>query len=72
MNKDLANKLSKLKQEELCLKRNIDINYYDKKTRIMLFQRQQVIQNEIKKLDFKLKIERELENANNNSIKPNN
>ena len=72
MSNDLSDKLTKLKQEELCLRKNIDINYYDRKIRIMLFKRQQVIQAEIKKLEFKQKLERELENANNNTIKPNN
>lgn len=72
MSNDLIEKLNKLKKEESCLKRNIDTNFFDKKTRIFLFDRQQQLQKEIQKINFKLNIEREIQNANNNSNKPNN
>lgn len=72
MSNELLDRLTKLKLEESCLKRNIDTNFFDKKTRMFLFNKHKQVQKEIQKINFKLNIERKIQNANNNSNKPNN
>lgn len=62
MNNLLIEKLSKLTLERNSLKRNIDRNYYNKKVRARLFDRLNVVDNEIKKIKFMLRFRRENEN----------
>lgn len=64
MNKELINQLSKLLLEESSLKRHIDRNYYNVEVRGKLFMRLKVVQNEIQKVKFKIKLEREKKNEN--------
>ena len=62
MNNELINQLSKLKLEETALKRNIDKNYYNKNIRNKLFLRLKEVTNEINRLKFKIRLEREKNN----------
>ena len=63
MNNDkLIEELSKLKLEEASLKRNLDVKYCDKKTRTFLFNRIKEIKKEIEKVNFKLRVERKMNN----------
>lgn len=62
MNDRLIEKLSKLTLERSSLKRNIDRNYYNKKVRARLFDRLNVVDNEIKRIKFMLRFRRKYEN----------
>lgn len=64
MNNELINQLSKLTLEEMALKRNIDRNYYNVEIRTNLFKRLQEVQTEIKKVKFKIRLEKEKRNDN--------
>lgn len=64
MNNELINQLSKLTLEEMALKRNIDRNYYNVEVRTSLFKRLQEVQTEIKKVKFKIRLEKEKKNEN--------
>lgn len=64
MNNELINQLSKLKLEETALKRHIDRNYYNTEMRTRLFARLKEVQNEEKKIKFKLRFERMKKNEN--------
>lgn len=59
MNNELINQLSKLKLEETALKRHIDRNYYNVETRTKLFMRLKDVQNEIGRVKFKIRLEKE-------------
>ena len=59
MNNELINQLSKLKLEESALKRNIYRNYYNKEVRSKLFARLKEVTNEINRIKFKLRLEKE-------------
>ena len=72
MSVELIDKLCKLKAEESCLKKNIDSNCYDINVRRRLFAKQQKVEKEIKKVNFMLHLEKEMQNANNNTNKSNN
>lgn len=72
MSKELISKLSKLEAERNFVLRQLDIYYYDKKQRQTNFNRLKEIDNEISKAKFRLKAEKEIKNANNNTNKPNN
>lgn len=61
-NDKLIDKLSKLKLEESCLKRNIDRNYRNLKIRTRLFERLKEVQFEIKQTKFKIRFEKEMKN----------
>lgn len=61
-NNELIDVLSKLQLEEKSLKRNLDINYCDEKTRTKLFTRIKEIKKEMDKINFKLRIEKEIRN----------
>ncbi len=67
MNNELINQLSKLTLEEKALKRNIDRNYYNVKVRKRLFFRLKEVDNEINRVKFKIRLEREKKNGNNNT-----
>ena len=67
MNNELINQLSKLTEEEKALKRNIDRNYYNVKVRKRLFFRLKEVDNEINRVKFKIRLEREKKNGNNNT-----
>lgn len=67
MNNELVNQLSKLTLEEKALKRNLNRNYYNIKTRNKLFNELELIDKEIKKVKFKIRLEREKKNGNNNT-----
>lgn len=58
MNNELEIKLSKLNIEEKALKRHIDRNYYNLEVRTKLFERLKIVENEIKRINFKLMLER--------------
>ena len=60
MNDKLIDQLSKLKLEETSIKRNLDRYYRDENTRTRLFYRLKEIQKEIKVVEFKLRIEKEM------------
>lgn len=62
MNNELINQLSKLTLEAMALKRNIDRNYYNAEIRSNLFNRLQEVQEEIKKVKFKIRLEKEKRN----------
>lgn len=67
MNNELINQLSKLTLEEKALKRNIDRNYYNAKVRKRLFFRLKEVDNEINRVKFKIRLEREKKNGDNNT-----
>lgn len=59
MNNELINQLSKLTLEESALKRHIDRNYYNLEMRTKLFIRLKDVRNEIEKVKFKIRLEKE-------------
>ena len=59
MNNGLINQLSKLNLEYSALKRNLDRNYYNRKTRDIIYKRMKEVNNEIQKIKFKIRLERE-------------
>ena len=59
MNNELINQLSKLTLEQSALKRNIDRNYYNVPVRKRLFNRLRYVNEEIKKVKFKIRMEKE-------------
>ena len=61
-NNELIDILSKLHLEEASLKRNLDIKYCDEKTRTKLFKRLKEIKKEIEKINFKLRVKKEIKN----------
>lgn len=67
MSKELISELSTLEAERNFILRQLDIYYYDKKKRQINFERLKEIDNELLKVKFKLKAEKELKNANNNT-----
>lgn len=62
MNNELINQLSKLSLEKSALKRNIDRNYYNYNARNRLFLRLKEVDNEIKRVKFKIRLEKEKKN----------
>jgi hypothetical protein len=64
---DIIEKLSILKLEEVFLKRSLDTYYNNEKARTMAFNRLKKVKKEIDKLNFKLRIEKEINNENNNT-----
>ena len=62
MSNELINKLSKLKLERGCIKRNIDTNYKNIKIKKELFERLKDVDKEIEKTKFKLRLEKEMKN----------
>lgn len=62
MNNNLIDKLSKLKLEETCVKRNLDRYYRDANKRKRLFARLKEVQKEISSTKFKIRLEREMKN----------
>lgn len=58
MNNELISKLSQLTLEERSLKRHIDRNYYNVKVRTKLFARLSIVEEEIKKVKFKIRLEK--------------
>lgn len=59
MNNELINQLSKLTLEEKALKRNLNRNYYNIKTRNKLFNELDSVNKEINRVKFKIRLERE-------------
>ena len=57
MDNELIKQLSKLETERMALKRNINSNYYNKAIRKSLFFRLCEVNEEIKKVKFKLRLE---------------
>jgi len=64
MNNELINQLSKLELEKKAIKRNLNKNYYNASIRNKLFLDLDAIDNEIKKVKFKIRLERERNNDN--------
>lgn len=62
MNNDLINKLTMLDLEKKCLKRELDVSWYDRKKRQRSFDRMEEINKEIKYIKFKLELERKKRN----------
>lgn len=60
MNNELIDKLSKLKLEESCLKRNLDMNYLDLELRTKIFKRIKENKKEIELVKFKIRLEKEM------------
>ena len=67
MSKQLIAELSQLKLERDYLLRQIDLYYHDKSKRHHYFELLKSIDKNIEILKFKLKMEKELKNANNNT-----
>ena len=63
MSNELISKLSKLNLEKNSLKRNIEINYKNTKIKAELFDRLKVVNKEIEKVKFKLRLEKEMKNG---------
>lgn len=59
---ELIEELSKLTLQEKSLKRNLDVCYYDSKKREKLFKEIDETKNKIKKIKFKIRLEREIKN----------
>lgn len=73
MKNKLIMELSELDTQRKYILRQIDINYYDKEKRNFCFNKLKSIDNEIKKVKFKLKIEKRIKNdKNSDSNKSNN
>lgn len=66
MNDININNLSNLKMEERCLKRMLDLNYYKKEARDKHFARLLEVQKEIRKLKFKIRLERQMKKEGDN------
>lgn len=62
VNNKLIEKLSSLKLAESAIKRNLDRNYYNLKLRSKLFKELKQIQNEIERVKFKIRLEKEKKN----------
>lgn len=68
MNKTYLIKLDELKKCKRMLTKQINIFFVRNKTRDYLFEQLNEVNNEIKKLEFKIRMERELKkNENSNS-----
>lgn len=67
MEKELVRQITKLKNEEHELKRILDANYPILEVRIKTFGKIKEIKKEINRLEFRLKLERKLNDANNNT-----
>ncbi len=59
---ELIEELSKLTLQEKSLKRNLDVCYYDSKKREKLFKEIDEVKKKIKKIKFKIRLEREMKN----------
>jgi len=59
---ELIDKLSRLKLEEISLKRSLDIYYRDEKARTRVFNKIKKIKKEIAQINFKLSLEKEMNN----------
>ncbi len=68
-NDKLINKLAMLLAEEKSIIRNLNTYYVDKNRRCGLFKKLKKVQNDIQKVKFKLRIEREIrkDDKNNNT-----
>lgn len=64
MDNELIKQLSKLESEKMALKRNINSNYYNKTIRKSLFFRLCEVNEEIKRVKFKLRLEKEEKDEN--------
>lgn len=62
MRNTLLEELTDLQLREKQLKRNLDLKYYDEEKRQYYFEQLELTQKEIKKIKFKLNVERELKN----------
>lgn len=62
MKDDLLGKLTILSLEEKTIRRNLDSKCFNRWQRKKLFQKLEEVQKEIKKVKFKLRMERELKN----------
>ena len=60
MEKELVRQITKLKNEEHELKRILDANYHIVEIRIKTFDKIKEIKKEIKRLEFRLTLERKL------------
>lgn len=67
MNNELIDRLTQLDLEEKSLRRNLDKYYCDEKMRTRIFARLKKIKLEIEKTKFKLHLEREIKNEDNNT-----
>ena len=72
MSRELITTLASLEEEKNFVKRQLDIYYFDKKKRQTNFKRLEDIEKEISKIKFRIKAEKELKNANNNTNQSNN
>lgn len=60
MNNKNIDELSNLLMEEKSLKRILDLNYYNKEARDKHFSRLLEVQKEIRKVKFKIKLEKQI------------
>ena len=67
MNDKLIDELSRLKLEETSLKRCLDRAFYDYDKRTELFNRIKEIKKEIEQIKFKLRLEKEMKNDEDNN-----
>ncbi len=64
---ELIERLSNLKLEEKNLKRVLDVYYRDENMRTKAFNKIKKVKKDIEQIKFKLKLEKELKNENNNT-----
>ena len=64
---ELIERLSNLKLEEKNLKRVLDVYYRDENMRTKAFNKIKKIKKEMEQIKFKLRLEKELKNENNNT-----
>ena len=67
MNDTLIDRLTQLDLEEKSLKRNLDKYYCSPRIKTRLFKKIKEIKKERERIIFKLRLERELKNENNNT-----
>ena len=73
MHKELIEKLSNLQMKERYLKRYLDINYYDEEKRNFYFDEIRKVKDEIQKVNFMLRLNKEKKNVeNSNTIESDN
>ena len=61
MSKELLVTLNQLEKKRTTLKRSLDIYYFNKTARNNIFEQIKEVEEQIDKINFKLKIEKEIE-----------
>ena len=66
MNDKLIDELTKIEMEEKAIKRNLDRYYRDERCRTRCYYRLRDLKHMKERLKFKIRLEKELKNENNN------